>query len=362
MYVQGKTLHVKPMQQTLADSVTVALHWGDSLREFNPHICTLAQVNEGLARGWDPIQHKAIVGRAGKPSGAPDVAASRDGFDDVAAACLVVAPPIRTQAEADQLAQAAVNQRTERFIVADGVAEGHPAIKAGARLDIANVGRRLSGHYLVTSATHTYNARSNYVTCFSISGGQANDLFSLLQPQAAASPIPASPLVIGIVSDNQDPQNLGRVKVTYPWLSPDHASDWARVVSVGAGKQRGIQFLPCVGDEVLVGFELGDLRFPYVLGGLFNGQDHPPQKNSEAAQNGKVKRNLIRDGAGNLIELHDEGGLTLRDKTGNMLHLDSKSKQVVIEAKGDLALKASGNVSIEAQGQVTIKGTQIKLN
>ena len=82
--------------------------------------------------------------------------------------------------------------------------------------------------------------------------------------------------MVGQVSDAKDPQNSGRVRVKLPMLSDDYVSDWARTVYPGAGKDRGLVVVPEVGDEVLVAFEHGDMRRPYVLGGLFNGVDTPP--------------------------------------------------------------------------------------
>ena len=78
------------------------------------------------------------------------------------------------------------------------------------------------------------------------------------------------------MTNNNDPEHVGRVKLGFPWLAPYYESDWARVVQVGMGKEWGNLFLPEVGDEVLVGFEFGDARRPYVIGGLINGKtEHP---------------------------------------------------------------------------------------
>ena len=76
-------------------------------------------------------------------------------------------------------------------------------------------------------------------------------------------------IVIGLVTDLADPENLGRVRARYPYLG-DEISDWARLVTPMAGKDRGVFFRPEVGDEVLVAFELGDVRRPYVLGSLWS--------------------------------------------------------------------------------------------
>ena len=93
-----------------------------------------------------------------------------------------------------------------------------------------------------------------------------------------------------LVSDIKDPDGTGRVKVTLPW-SPDTASDryemWARIATLMGGNNRGSWFIPDVNDEVLVAFEGGDPRRPYVLGGLWNGSDSPPESMDGGGQNNK---------------------------------------------------------------------------
>ena len=61
-------------------------------------------------------------------------------------------------------------------------------------------------------------------------------------------------VTVGVVTNNQDPDGLGRVKVRFPWLSDDDESFWARVVTPMAGNGRGLYLLPEVDDEVLVAF------------------------------------------------------------------------------------------------------------
>ena len=85
--------------------------------------------------------------------------------------------------------------------------------------------------------------------------------------------------VIGIVTNNQDPDGLCRVKVKFPWLSDEVESWWARCAQPMAGADRGTMLIPEIDDEVLIGFEHGDVRFPYVVGALHNGVDKPPKAN-----------------------------------------------------------------------------------
>ena len=105
-------------------------------------------------------------------------------------------------------------------------------------------------------------------------------------------------LVCGIVTNVSDKENLGRVKVALPWLAPNFESDWARVVQFGAGARTGALFLPSVGDEVLVGFEFGDSRRPYVLGGLINSK----------SDYGELKKAVDGFGARDQARHRDTGG------------------------------------------------------
>jgi uncharacterized protein involved in type VI secretion and phage assembly len=267
------------------------------------------------------------------------------------------------QAAADRLAQAVADRHASRFIEAEGTCSGNPALVAGTLLRLSGVGTRFGGNYFVTSATHTYSANQGYSTQFSISGQHPFTLLSLLTPEQEG--MPTTGLVIGIVTDNQDPEGWGRVKVKYPWLSGDHASDWARVVVPGGGAERGIQFLPEVNDEVLVGFELGDVHYPYVLGGLWNGQDAPPKKSNQVVNGGKVQQRIIRSRAGHVITLDDSdggGGITVQDRNGNKVVFESGTNALTIEVQGNVTVKAQGNLTLEAQGQVEMKGMGIKID
>lgn len=151
-------------------------------------------------------------------------------------------------------------------------------------------------------------------------------LFELLS-HSAAPPHPPDRVygaVVGVVTSIDDVEGLGRVKVRFPWLKDDVESRWARLVSFMAGAERGAVFRPEVGDEVLVIFEQGDLRFPYVLGALWNGQDTMP---SERGADGGNDIRLIKSRSGHTIVLDDTSGsekVTVTDKHGNTLELSSE--------------------------------------
>ena len=103
-----------------------------------------------------------------------------------------------------------------------------------------------------------------------------------------------SGVAVGIVTNNQDPQQLGRVKVRFPWLPGEDESFWAMIAVLMAGHERGTYFLPEVDDQVLVAFEHGDIRRPYVLGALWHRAAPPPETNAD----GKNNKRLIRSRSG----------------------------------------------------------------
>ena len=178
-------------------------------------------------------------------------------------------------------------------------------------------------------------------------------------------------VAIALVTDNKDPESLCRVKVRYPWHDKPSESYWARLAMPMAGKDRGLVVIPEVGDEVVVGFEREDLRFPYVLGALWNGKDKPPLANDDGKNDKRILKSrkkhylLFDDGAEGVVELahekghkvvFDENGILMQDEKGNMFKIDSNSGAVMIEAKGQLSIKAA-TISIEATGALELKAS-----
>ncbi len=157
-------------------------------------------------------------------------------------------------------------------------------------------------------------------------------------------------VTIGLVTNNKDPDKLGRVKVKFPWLSEQEESNWARVLSPMAGAGRGFYFLPEVNDEVLVAFEHGQVEFPYVLGALWNGKDKPPGNNDD----GKNNQRLIKSRSGHVIILDDTEGkeqIIIRDKTQkNEIVIDSKTNAMTIKVEQDLSIETKGKISLKSSG------------
>jgi uncharacterized protein involved in type VI secretion and phage assembly len=172
-----------------------------------------------------------------------------------------------------------------------------------------------------------------------------------------------------IVTRNDDPQGIGRVKLSLPWREPNFETDWVRVLAPMAGGDRGAFFLPEVKDEVLVAFDRDDIRHPYVLGALWSNSDKPPEGNSAKKNDIRVlksrKGHIIKfdDGAKGLVTIRlndgkkieiDDDGIRVDDKS-NRITLDAKSGAVTIEAQTTLTLKAP-KINIEASASLDLKG------
>ncbi len=193
-----------------------------------------------------------------------------------------------------------------------------------------------------------------------------------------------SGVAVGVVTDNKDPQKLGRVKVKFPWLRDDTESNWAKVAAMMAGKERGSFFLPEVDDEVLVAFEQGDLDHPYVIGALWSNEDKPPADNSDGKNNirkihsrsgheivfddnhdGGQEKVTIHTNAGHKLVLDDSTGgekIELIDKSGQQkIQMDSNQNSITIESAMTLTIKAV-QIEINASGILTLKGSMVKIN
>lgn len=161
--------------------------------------------------------------------------------------------------------------------------------------------------------------------------------------------------VVGVVTDNKDPDKLGRVKVKFPTLPGDDASAWAPLVAPGAGKDRGWFFLPEIDDEVLVMFEHGNVRRPLIVGAMWNGKDKPPETNG----GGNEKRTIVSR-EGSRIEFDDDAGtVTIEDGGGKGKVVLSQDGKVTLEASsGDVGLQApAGDFNVVAQS-IELKATQ----
>ncbi len=355
LWVDDGALHFR---KPSPNGQAVQLAWGKTLLKFRPRLATSEQVNQVEVRGWDPRKKQAVVGHAAKGEGAPQIGISQPGAAVAAdawgeAQFAIVDQFVRSPSEADALAQAALDEMASAFVEAEGTCLGDGDIQPGRQVQIDGVGDRFNGTYYVTQVVHEWSTHQPMYTHFAASGRRDRGLWSMLQ-EAKPRAVGAQGLVIGIVTNNKDPDELGRIRVRYPWLSDQDESAWARLVSPMAGDGRGMLYIPEVDDEVLVAFEHGDIHRPFILGALWNGKDKLPMNASQAVGgDGKVNKRVLKSRSGHTVTLDDTAGgeeITIVDKTGrNKIIFHSPDNSMQIQVQGDL--------TIEARGRLRLRGT-----
>jgi uncharacterized protein involved in type VI secretion and phage assembly len=190
---------------------------------------------------------------------------------------------------------------------------------------------------------------------------------------------------VGVVSQNRDPEGLGRVKIRFPWRENPDESHWARLAVPMAGKDRGTWFLPEVGDEVLVACDAEKIEHPYVLGSLWNGKEPPPETNSDGRNDIRKIRSrsgheiIFDDGARGRIDIHlsdnkrqvllDPDGILITDDNGNQIEIKSLPGTITIKSNTKLSIqskvidiKADASMTLQASGTLTIQGALVKIN
>jgi phage protein D/phage baseplate assembly protein gpV len=391
VYVEDKTLHFEKADahRGNASDKPATLRWNWGLRSFEPRLTLMGQVDRAVVKGWEPDKKQPLEGTGDSDTSKtiPAIGLNTKGSklakevlkgeaDEV-----VLDHPVYTVDEASAIAKARFAGAESEFIQADGVCRyGDPRLIAGRQVTIEGVGERFSGDYYVTEARHLYQ-RGRYDVSFGVTGRSPNTLSHLLRGDNGHEAGRAFGLVPAKVVSLEDPQNLGRVQLMYPWLpkykNADLSSSWARLANPMGGADRGFFFLPEIDDEVLVGFEHGDVNRPYVLGTLWNNTDKPPTGTAEilASDKKKVDQRVLRSRSGHLVVLNDkdkEEQVVITSKSGHTVILDDKqgsesitikdktgkNTMVIDSAKNSMSINVEGDFSVTAKGKITLTSTQ----
>jgi hypothetical protein len=404
---------------------------GDNLVHFRPRVTASGQVPKVMVRSWDPNQKDAIVGRADadtKQIDLDDIDGASDLYDkfmlppripDIPIPVLIpgtgasidwgikealptsvngdvyaiVNRPLNNSGEADGMAKSVAEHVASTFAEAEGTCEGNPLVQAGITVKIDNTPGYFSGKWVVTNARHIFdedNPHSSYLTHFIVSGRQERSILgltSLGQSNAgAAAPPRIDGVVPAIVVDNNDPNSQGRVRLAYPWLADNYVSDWCRVMQVGMGKKGGWMLIPEPDDEVLVAFEFGDVRRPYVVGGLSNPKDSKKVPVPGVTMGKVAERGFVSRDGHKLVFTEDptpdptdaipkqKTGMRIEDKDGKLkINLDMKQpvgKKIEIEVNGvaggcKLTMDDMGAIKIEStvpgKGQISLSAPMISI-
>lgn len=167
-----------------------------------------------------------------------------------------------------------------------------------------------------------------------------------------------------LVTDIVDPRSLGRIEVKFPWLGTEggEVRAWATLLTPYADDQQGWEFLPAVDTQVVVGFEAGDLRRPYIVGSAWNGREALPE--DPVAANDK---RLIKTRSGSLLEFDDREGaakVTLSMRSGHKLVMDDAAQEVKLTHSNGctITMDAAGNVKITANLNVDVTASVMNVH
>ena len=263
---------------------------------------------------------------------------------------------IHNEGELKDLVERKKNTLARELVVASGISD-NPYINVGAVINITGEGRNEEdyGEFIITHVSHSTDGTGNYQNHFECIPADAT--FPPPNPNVNAV---ISETQTALVTDNNDPEGLGRIKVKLPWQNGEE-TPFIRIANQYAGMERGFYFLPEVDDEVLVGFEQGNINNPYVLGSLYNGKDKP-----DGWDNPDNTLKVIKTRNGNQIHfIDDDGKEEIRilnkdasDATNEIsLSLEGNGK-ISIKTKGDMELSAEGNMTFTSKKSITMKADQ----
>jgi uncharacterized protein involved in type VI secretion and phage assembly len=358
IYAKGFSL-IASKADAVRSVMPVDLAWKETLSKFEPRVVTVGQVSESDVYGWDPKLKTGVTGLG--------VVDTRIGRTTVMASTELLKVPLFGMAKdvvidesiqdfgtASAAAMARFNDIQSQFIRASGeVSNGNPYLVAGCMAMVRGVGIKFSGTYFVTEARHIWR-KGNYTVKFEVSGRNPNTIRHLIMGNEPVK-TKMDGVVVGLVTNINDPLMLGRVKVRYPSLPmPPLESGWVRCTSTGGGKDRGILFTPEINDEVVIAFENGDINAPFIVGMLWNNMDRPPTGTAPIVAGALVNQRIVKSRSGHVIILDDTAGaekVIVKDKSGqNSITINS--------TLNEMEIKSAGNMTIDAGGKLTIKCKQ----
>ncbi len=328
---------------------------GHNLRNLRLRQSAAQQFKSVEARGWDPIQKRALVGSASTSSvgASPTTSAVELGRKLGGATRVTAAPAENQQAGCDLLAKSMADRVGSTHVYGEGEAIGDPRLVAGTAVSIGQAGS-LKGRYVLSTTRHVFG-EGGYRTEFTISGAHDRSVYGLLAPKPTEEFAGVYP---ALVSNNDDPDRAGRVRLRFPWLDGDFESGWARVMTVGGGRRTGLQWPPEIEDEVLVAFIGGDPAHPVVIGGMYNGKDEPPEKQSVDKGSGSVTTRVMQTRLGHRLVFSDKKGsehILIETADGKVgIELDQSGKRVEVTSSGAVKVVAEGDVSVEAKGKIDL--------
>lgn len=324
------------------------------------------QVGKVQARGWDITTKKKLTSMslATKNPGVSIGTAPGEAAKKFKTSTLVeTGTPYDKQAEVKFAADSLSDDVTSSFAELEVAVRGNPKLRPGVPVTLSDVGEPFQGKYTATSVRHVFGDGQHYESWVTFSGRQWRSLYGLASGGGSAVEPRMPGVANAIVTNVQDPDKQGRVKLQFPWLDDQYESDWTRVTQLG-GKGGGGIFPLDVDDEVLVAFDRGALDHPFVIGGLYNGRDKPTPVTDVPLHDGlrnKAIRHTLSDRKGNRIDLLSQTtgarsqGVRVASGDGRLtINLDRTKTEITVDSKGTVSITGSRSVSVEAGTDLTL--------
>ncbi len=349
-------------------------------------VTSASQVPEVEVRGWDVERKEAVVSSAPPRTRAVELSTlnPQSVADTFPSPTYVSSNGDGRPAEQDRIAVSVADRIAGGFAEVEARIRGNSHIRSGTAVTLRGFGAPFDGRYTATETVHEFAADTGYTTVVVVSNASDRSLLGVatggIDPAAGSAAARVPGVMSAVVSDIDDPQNGGRVRLTFPHLSADYVSGWARTVHAGAGGKRGSVLMPEVGDEVLVAFDAGRFDRPYVLGGLFNGVDVPFGDWAGSVTSGEVRRRsftsrtgmnvvFVEEPGAERVEISTSGGaqrvtLTQTGQKGieiiseGPVAVTAKSDATIVADKGKLTITAA-SLDMKAKGSVNIEGASV---
>jgi phage protein D len=355
-----------PPDTTSSEKSPYVLEFGTNALRCRVGVTSAGQVDKVEVRGWDEKNKRPLTKESpatttdgAKIGVTPGEITKKFGKASLTGSDV----PYTTQPEVTTAAKALADDVSSSFAEMEVAVTGTPELGPGVPVALKGAGEPFEGQYTVTAARHVFETGQQYLTWVEVSGRQIRSLYGLASGAASTTPVIPG-LANATVSNTQDPDNIGRVKLKFPWLSDSYESDWCRVAQLG-GVDGGGLMVPANGDEVLVGFDRGSLEHPYVIAGLYNGKDKPtrdPDRMDPVDTVGKVNWRSIASRSGHMVELLDartRGKMGIRMRTGDGLlsmYLDQTKTTITVDSKGKVSITGALDVDIKAGGDLSLTG------
>lgn len=325
--VREDSLHVFSLAGIDGEALTLRL--GESLLEADIEINADSVVGEVAASGWDTARIEAYSERVSSARTGRSVhAAVAAGDVGGNSAWSLVDLGVEDAVQVEALAQSELDHRVARAVVFSGTGQGDTRLRPGVSVEIADVERSVAGRYVLTTATHRINEDVGYITEVTSAPPPRRE-----RPRGTI----AAP---AIVTQIDDPEGLGRVRVSLPSFENVN-TDWINVVSVGAGAGKGLMIQPDVNDGVLVLLAHEDPAQAVVVGGLYGIGGMP----DTGIVDGAVRRYTLLTPGNQRVTL-DDNGQVIRLENSDGSFVEMSPQKVRVHAERDLEIEAPGKAIV----------------